>query len=231
MIFSTRAISEKFLSARTLLYDILFPEYCVGCKTRGILLCADCTGAAARAEETPHPRIFSLFQYHDRRIKPAVKMLKYKNSKALAGIFGGLLAEHLLELSSEEALFDGLSYEEPWLLLPIPLSSKRYRTRGYNQATLLGQAIVAKTPPNLFILDTDVLYKKCETESQVKIKDRRKRLVNPRGSFGVHDPARIKKRNCIIIDDVVTTGATMREAMRVVKKAGARKLLGLSVAH
>lgn len=78
---------------------------------------------------------------------------------------------------------------------------------------------------------TNVLYKTQDTPSQVSIKDREKRLNNIKGSFAVKNPELIKDRNIILIDDVSTTGATVTEAKKVLREAGAKKVIGVVVAR
>ena len=184
----------------------------------------------AKSRRSSSKNIISAFPYQDRRIKAAIQLLKYKNSKSLGQLLGKALQDHILEILAEEDLFAQESKKSPWLLIPIPLSQERLKTRGYNQAELIGRGLISKEE-QYFIMDTTVLYKRHHTESQVSIKDRQSRLRNPKDSFGVRNPERIAKRNCMVLDDVVTTGATMSEAMRVLKKAGAKRVLGLSVAH
>ncbi|GEM_PF-586177 len=211
--------------------SFLFPEYCLGCRKQGQLLCLECITKIPKAEDPELKNVYSCFHYQDRRVRAAVQLLKYKNSRSLGAVFGAALREHALEVLAEEQLFDGSLATEPWIIIPVPLSQERLRTRGYNQAELIGHGLLLKKTEEFFIMDTDVLYKGHHTESQVDIKDRKSRLANPRGSFAVRNRERIAKRNCIVIDDVVTTGATIQEAMRSIKHAGARRVLGLSVAH
>ncbi len=113
------------------------------------------------------------------------------------------------------------------IIIPIPLSRKRLRQRGYNQSELLGKFLSDKLSVKI---SSNVLYKTRETISQVEIKDRSKRLKNLQGAFEVKNPETIKNKSVILIDDIITTGATMAEASRVLKKAGAKKVIGLVVA-
>ncbi|KKP65076.1 MAG: Phosphoribosyltransferase, partial [Candidatus Nomurabacteria bacterium GW2011_GWF2_35_12] len=70
-----------------------------------------------------------------------------------------------------------------------------------------------------------------ETEHQVNIKDRRDRLKNLSDSFSVKNPEIIKDKNIILIDDVLTTGATLTEAKKILKSFGAKKVIAFTVAH
>jgi len=79
-------------------------------------------------------------------------------------------------------------------------------------------------------METNVLYKIKETISQVEIKDRNKRLKNIQGVFAVKNSEIIRNKVIILVDDITTTGATLNEAGRVLKQAGGKKIIGLTVA-
>jgi competence protein ComFC len=131
--------------------------------------------------------------------------------------------EELSELSIME------NFQKP-IFIPIPLSSSRLRERGFNQAELLCREILNQNI-NLGILIKNVLIKNKDTLHQAKIRDRSKRLRNLTGSFAIKNPEIIKSRNIILIDDVTTTGATLSEARKVLKKSGAKKVIAFTIAH
>ncbi|MCE9517599.1 hypothetical protein K8Q96_01195 [Candidatus Nomurabacteria bacterium] len=75
------------------------------------------------------------------------------------------------------------------------------------------------------------MSKKKDTIAQAKIKNRNQRIQNIRGAFLINENVDIAGRTIIVIDDVTTTGGTLKEAMSVLKKGGARKVYGFAVAH
>lgn len=154
-------------------------------------------------------------------------MLKYRNKKGIADVLAKAAYDRLLEELSDLAVFE--NFNNP-ILIPIPLYKKRLKKRGYNQAELLAREIT-KRSDNVFALATNVLHKIRETKSQVEIRDKKERLKNLRGAFAVKNPETIHGRNIILIDDVTTTGTTLNEAKKVLEKAGARKVIGVTVAH
>ena len=125
------------------------------------------------------------------------------------------------------------NFREP-ILIPIPLASKRKKERGFNQAELLCQKLVNIDKNNNFILEKNVLIKTKDQEHQARLKDRRDRLANIIGSFSIKNPKemqKIKNRNIILIDDVITTGATLSEARKTLKQFGAKKVIAFTIAH
>jgi ComF family protein len=153
--------------------------------------------------------------------------LKYRNKKTLAKPLGRALYDRILEELEERKTFEG--FKEP-ILIPIPMSKKRLKERGYNQAELLCKELFLLNPAT-FTFYSDVLYKQKETARQATIKDRPKRLKNLTNSFSVVHKEKIIGKNILLIDDITTTGATLFEAIKVLKKAGARKVIALTVAH
>ena len=84
-------------------------------------------------------------------------------------------------------------------------------------------------------LEKNILIKIKDIEHQARIKDRKERIKNIIGSFAIKNPEKnielIKNKNVILIDDILTTGATLSEARKVLKQAGARKIIAFTVAH
>lgn len=136
----------------------------------------------------------------------------------------GRMLEELSDLSIME------NFSAP-LLIPIPLAPKRFKERGFNQAELLCRKLLENDQGQNLELLTGVLTKPKDTLHQASIKDRGERLRNLSGSFTIKDAEKIAGRNIILIDDVVTTGATLSEARKILKQAGARKVIAFTIAH
>ena len=113
------------------------------------------------------------------------------------------------------------------MLVPIPLHWRKEKQRGFNQAHLIAEQFAKNTG---LVTAKNILKRMKNTASQVELKDKEKREINVRGCFAVEKPELLFQKNVIIIDDVFTTGATMKEAASVIKKAGAKKIIGLVVA-
>lgn len=213
--------------------DMVFPSKCIACGEKGEELCLSCLSSSRVAERESANWIFPSYDYRDPNIKKALWLLKYKNKKGFAKIFAEIIYDKILEeLSELEALEN---FREP-ILIPIPLSRARRRERGYNQAELICQELVKINSVRLGVnikLENDILKKIKDTPHQAKIRDRKERLRNICGSFSIKNIKidLLKNKNIILIDDILTTGATLGEARKVLKHAGARKIIAFTVAH
>ena len=229
------------------LLDIIFPVNCISCGKTGIDLCITCLMNSPSAERESAKWIFPLYDYRHPLIKKALWLFKYKGKKRLASIFAEILYEKIIEELSDLSVME--NFVEP-ILIPIPLSLKRHRERGYNQAELICRELIkinnlrhlpAETLARAgvldeklnFTLEKNVLIKPKETKHQARIHNRNERLKNIIGSFAIKNENinKIKNRNIILIDDIITTSATLNEARKILKQTGARKIIAFTVAH
>lgn len=207
--------------------SILFPEHCLSCGKNDVTLCPPCSLKLPRGF-SPDKNTLVMLDYSSRRVKRAIWLLKYRNKRALAKIFASLLHDSLLEELAELRLMK--NFTRP-ILMPIPISKKRFRERGYNQAGLVAEELVLISDKSSFTLAANILVKSKDTPSQVKTASRRERLKNLENSFSVADEKAVRGRNIILLDDVITTGATLVEARKVLKRAGAKQILSVAMAH
>lgn len=210
--------------------DFLFPARCVGCGASISYFCQKCLSDSPPAERESASWIFPMFDYRHPPIKKALWLLKYKNRKGVAGTFAKVLHGRILEELSDLNIMQ--NFRDP-ILIPIPLSKQRQKERGYNQAELLCKELVKLDNGVNFKLESGILIKPKDTEHQARIKNRSMRLKNIIGSFAIKTGAEnlIAKRNIILIDDILTTGATLTEAKKILKQSGARKIIAFTVAH
>jgi len=206
--------------------DFLFPVYCFGCKSGGVFLCYKCINSIEKSEENKDIHIHSLFNYKNKIIKRVLWKLKYEERYAVAEILGQILHDKILEELSEGQMFGDM---QNILIVPIPLSKKSFRKRGYNQSELIAKSL-CKEGIETYELTTDTLYKIRETINQMSLKNKRDRLNNLKNAFSAkHSLA--KNRNIILIDDVTTTGATISEARKTLLSAGAKTVTAYTIAH
>lgn len=211
--------------------DIVFPVKCVFCGKKGTDLCLECLRGAPEAERESAKWIFPLYDYRHPTIKKSLWFFKYKGKKRLARVFAEILYDKILEEISELSVLENFINI---VLIPIPLSSKRYRERGFNQAELICRELIKINHLRCgadWTLENNILIKPKETEHQAQIEDRQTRLKNIIGSYSVKNAEKIKGKNIILIDDITTTGATLSEAKKILKQTGARKIIAFTVAH
>ncbi|MCK5707578.1 MAG: ComF family protein [Candidatus Aureabacteria bacterium] len=112
------------------------------------------------------------------------------------------------------------------LIVPVPLSREKLKDRGYNQSEILSSHISKK----LFLSKPiSVIERHFSSKSQTALK-RNERQKNIKGAFFVNKKIDIKKASILLVDDVLTTGATMNECARILKQNGAREVIGLTLA-
>jgi len=172
-------------------------------------------------------KYMAIFQYQNQIIKKAIWEIKYNANKVIISKFSKILYEFILENISDKIMFNNLTNP---LLIPIPASKLRIREKGFNQCELIVKEICKLDNNTNFVISTNALSKIKETKQQSKIKNRSKRLNNLSGCFLANE-AIVKNKNIILIDDVITTGKTMEEASKALYNAGAKKVIGFSIAH
>jgi ComF family protein len=152
-------------------------------------------------------------------LSDALARLKYEGHDELAGPLAACLAA-------------GISGRQAWssraLLVPIPLHRRRLRERGFDQSWLLARALWASLPHPRPETAPRLLRRTRNTLPQVGL-GRRAREHNLEGGFSASP--RISGRDVVLIDDVLTTGATLRAAADALRAAGARSVFGVTLAR
>lgn len=215
--------------------NFVFPRICLICSSDTRYLCSRCL----KRLEKPRHKCFRCNQHnpfgeycfsckgpfspdkvvaaflYEGQIKEAIHQYKYEDAFILAKD----LARALLPLVRS------VSRYKDFTLSFVPLSDKRFKARGYNQAELLARE-VAKL---LNIKVAALMDRSAQEETQVASKTKRARKKNIKGVFSVQSKASVPA-NVILVDDVVTTGATVEEASKVLKRAGAKKVVVVALA-
>jgi ComF family protein len=233
-----RSVGAAFL-------DCFLPRFCAVCRARLSARGHLCAGCAALLSPTPFA-FCPLCRFEDEAAakvewKPGVECPTHDGVAGLAGVHIGrpvLELVHRFKYSGEEWLARTLADLMParaglaeWpegydLMCPVPLYRARMRERGFNQSAELA----ALWEPRLGVpLVQDLLVKRRPTPEQVKLGGRARR-ANLEGCFAAARPSVISGRNVILVDDLVTTGSTASACIRVLRYAGARRVLVLAVA-
>lgn len=228
--------------------DLIFPKRCVGCNKLGEYICANCFTSISfdvdriclvcnrqAVDSITHPVCRSRYVIdgitasvaYKGIIKKLIYAFKYKPFLSdLEKILTDLFYEGLIQ--NEQ--FNKVIYSDS-IFIPIPLYPQRFRERGYNQSEILAKNLSIQFKiPNL-----SVLSRIRQTETQTKLK-REERRDNIKGVFIISNKKAIEYINTrniqvILVDDVITSGATMLEAANVMKRAGVKKVWGIALAH
>ncbi len=159
--------------------------------------------------------------YHDPRVTALIWELKYYGTRRAAALAGEYVSETLVAIAAEEL---GVP-----LLVPVPMHTQRRRERGHNQTEVLCRSMLAHLG-NAVEYAPHALVRTVHTKTQQGL-PKQERLKNVLNSMRVADPDRIAGRVCIVVDDVTTTGATLAEAKRALKVAGARAVHTIALAR
>jgi competence protein ComFC len=214
------------------LVELLTPEDCLGCGRDAVVLCTTCIDSfgLAKANECFACRLPS----------PAGRTCqRCRNDTALSGMavgayYDGVVKELILRLkfhrlrSAEEAAASLVLAALPgaWgaqIVTSVPISASRYRERGYNQSELIARRVASR-----LALPYAPLLGRASSTHQLGV-DRRTRFEQVQGAFYL--ARECAGRSVLVVDDVVTTGATLSECAGVLSTAGARAVWGAAVAR
>lgn len=231
-----------------LILDFLFPKKCIGCGEEKGYFCQKCISDILQTDLVcpqcdnlsigglTHPnceKSFSLdglwsLGIYQGSLKRAIQKLKYEPSlvKDLAPVLADIIVEYWEKHSPY--LFDLIrKNHRNWVIIPVPLHWFRENKRGFNQASLIGQIVSKK----LGLAYSDALKRVRYTRSQVKLK-KKDRRQNIRNAFALSPNYTLSPVTCVLlIDDVWTTGSTLRECCHVLKRAGAKAVWALTLAR
>jgi len=132
-----------------------------------------------------------------------------------------------LALMTLEGMSVFLVNQNPHLIIPVPLHRSRLRQRGFNQAVLLGRAISHQLS---LPMSPNTLARTRPTEPQIDL-SAAQRQVNVKGAFTVSKPDQVAGKRILLLDDVMTTGSTMNECAKELKKAGADVVIAATIAR
>jgi len=181
---------------------------------------------ACRAEEPPFACVRS-FGLYTGKLRQLVLRLKFGGEEQLGVRLGELLAGTWDSMPGERAPGE-------ILVVPVPLHASRRRERGFNQSELLAAGLVRALARRKNGIAPHVVkgclrrLRATPPQTGLSVAARRENL---RGAFAVPDPAVIEGRTLVLIDDVMTTGATLSACARVLHRAGAARVLGLTLAR
>lgn len=225
-----------------MILDFLFPKTCLGCSKLGLYICFSCQknfeyiqkdacifcdkinklglvhdGCKRKGEIDGSLSLI----YYNVTIKNIIKKIKYRLVKdAFREFFLLLQPEYVSKYKNFKKAFPDV------VIQPIPLHPKRFNERGFNQAVIISQFFSQVMDVQI----VDVLIRKKNTQPQAQTTSKLERHLNIRNAF-VSRLTHIKHKNVILVDDVMTTGNTFKEAAKVLKKHGVKNVFCFSIAH
>jgi ComF family protein len=189
-----------------LLLEVLAPSRCAACDARVKMLAVFCPSCASTAESAPPGAATGLV--YAGAVARAIMRMKYESRPDLARPLGDLLWR---SIEPHAAAWRGA------VVVPVPLHPNRLTERGFNQSTLLAARIVGRLDARF---EPTGLVRTRETPQQANL-DRAARATNVAGAFRARDPAAVRGRAVLLIDDVTTTGATLDACADALRDAGA----------
>ena len=207
------------------LLRLFFPPKCVLCgkllRDRQTDLCHHCRIRApiapAAHKKLPYLDRWTAVWYYEDTVRHSILRFKFRNARSYAHAYGRMLA---MALTKEEMTdFDILSW--------VPVSPLRRFFRGYDQCELLAQAVAEE----LEVQPLPLLKKIRHNRPQSQIEDNAARRANVLGAYKATDPAAIAGKRILLIDDVITTGATAGECARTLRLVGAKSVNCAAVAR
>ena len=245
-ILSTAKISSY-------LKDLLFPRVCLVCSKEGAYICKKSRAALEPSSFPCCPvcarkliegricrrckkqsgillsRFFTLFPYRNLHVRTLIMQAKYRPTYAKELIEEGsrFLAQFLAYHKFHDYILPHRVSQKIYLI-PIPLHKKKLRSRSFNQAEVIARVIASEFS---IPLKDDILLRARATRSQTEINPLERKL-NILGAFRVKDSARtdICGKVIILVDDVYTSGSTINECARVLRKSGAKEVWGITLA-
>jgi ComF family protein len=228
--------------------DIFFPPVCVACGdsiARGVLcatcrqgivgfdtqFCGTCAARLPDQKKICHkdaPFVLgAAAPYDDDVLRALIHALKFQGIAAAAEPLAEILAAYVARLGLKFGDSGSGDSSGAWTITPVPLSPQRARARGFNQSALIAQSFArALGAP----YDEHLLSRIAHRKPQSDTEDIFERRENIKGCFALAPGADVQNKKIVLVDDVTTSGTTFTEAARVLKAAGAKKILALAVA-
>lgn len=204
----------------TRLLKTIFPPVCVVCDKYANYFCDDCQDLIDFLYFEPQlaelDKVLSL-GFYTPPLSTVIKALKYQSLKPLGPILGDLLYKHLRFTNEID------------IVTSVPLHHKKIKQRGYNQAELIARQLAKRL--NQPYLELLIRTKHTQNLASTNTSEERQKLINDSFVINKQNYKKIKNKNILIVDDVITTGATLRGCAILLKQAGAELIAGVSVAH
>lgn len=226
--------------------DLIFPKKCLGCQKEGKYFCSGCLGKIkplfqiCPVCEKPSPfgqthpvclTRYSLdgltsFFFFGGAIRQAIHKLKYRLVTNLKEELWGLILSEL-KRREDYLLLNKFTTQYKPIIIPVPLYWYKYNYRGFNQAALFGKDF---SKYYHLPFSEEILVRNKPTVSQTKLK-MEERKVNVQNAFSISPKLKNIPENILLVDDVWTTGSTLKTAGNLLKRSGVKRVWGLTIAR
>jgi len=213
-------------SIKKFILDIFFPSFCVSCKKEGSFLCDSCEEKIFIFKRPSHlpekskiKKFYCATEYKQKTLEKLIHNFKYRFIKEAKNDISKILIKHL-ELSEFKP-------NKNQILIPVPLHKKRLKWRGFNQSEILAKEIGSYFD---IPVTTNILFREKYTEPQISKQNRKERIKNIKNVFSCKNLNSIKNKEIILVDDVITTGSTLKECAKTLSKNNANDILAIVVA-
>ncbi len=202
-----------------LLLDLLFPLSKIAKELDSLSMEEIFT--KCQKKNSTNKNIWSIFAYKDLLIKEMLWQIKFNGQRKYAEYCGKFLYDKIFEIIDKKLRY---------IIIPVPIHKKRRKERGFNQCEWICEEIM-KIDQGKFLqyepgAVNRIIYKQKQSWS-----NRKERIENMKGVFSIVKVELLKNKNVIIVDDVLTTGATLTELVNIIIGSGAKKVLSFTVAH
>lgn len=231
-------LKNKIAILGSCFFDAIFPKRCIDCGKQGEWLCQSCSDllfyrasqdclvcgkpnqggvkCPSCSQEAHTRRVLCAFSYRQKGAVKLVKLFKYDFVKSTDKILCSLLIDFLCRQDD---------LPKDLLVLPVPLHAKRRRWRGYNQSAILAEAVAKNFG---WQHDDKTLLRHRPTKPQAKM-ETGARCSNVDGCFSLKPGEDLRGKRILLVDDVITTGATIEACAVVLKRAGAKSVDALAL--
>ncbi|RJR30726.1 ComF family protein [Candidatus Parcubacteria bacterium] len=233
---------SKFKIFKNFLSDLIFPKSCFNCGKSGIWFCHECYNRVILNSNIRCPfcklpggilgqtcfncrkthfldGVIAATEYKNTVIKKLVHKYKYDLIKDLEKPSGWLIADYIEALKEKSPDF----FKDVDFVVPVPLSVKKTLARGFNQSELLSKRLSNHFKWPMAVNSLQKIKSNKRQVNQKKIGRRQ----NVRDKYALKDKFKFKSKKIFLIDDVATTGSTLDECAKIMKKAGAREVWGI----
>lgn len=218
--------------------NLLFPITCISCGDIGDYVCSQCIAQLDQPERNLPDWITTAYNYKNPIVRACILHLKEYPNKHLTDIlikniynqdsFAPSLTPDPSPVERGKTLCNK-NLDDKIFIVPVPMTRERFYERGFNQTEIIAQSLLSHYPTST--LCTDAVIKESGHAKQATLTEKSSRIQNAEHIFHITKPAVIAGRDILIVDDLVTSGATISALRDELLSAGARSVRAVTLGH